>query len=93
MNAKLKDILERVETWPKERQEDAARLLMAMEVQDASLYRLTDEQRQPAEPVLGGEEHVERRITARSGRVLGDGHRHPHEDAVAGREGVTDLCP
>ncbi|SDR61611.1 hypothetical protein SAMN05444161_0054 [Rhizobiales bacterium GAS191] len=40
----LKAIIERVESWPEDRQEDAARLLLAMEEQDASSYRLTDEQ-------------------------------------------------
>jgi len=46
--------LERVRTWPAARQEDAARLLLEMEAQDASPYRLTDEQlaevRRPAAP-------------------------------------------
>ena len=37
-------VLERVRTWPAERQEDAARLLLEMEAQDASPYRLTEEQ-------------------------------------------------
>jgi hypothetical protein len=37
-------VLERVRTWPAERQEDAARLLLEMEAQDASPYRLSDEQ-------------------------------------------------
>jgi len=37
-------VLERVRTWPAARQEDAARLLLEMEAQDASPYRLTDEQ-------------------------------------------------
>lgn len=37
-------VLERVRTWPAERQEDAARLLLEMEAQDASPYRLNDEQ-------------------------------------------------
>ena len=37
-------VLERVRTWPAKRQEDAARLLLEMEAQDASPYRLTDEQ-------------------------------------------------
>jgi hypothetical protein len=30
-------------TWPNERQEDAAKLLLLMESQDQSDYRLTDE--------------------------------------------------
>ncbi|HEY5305589.1 MAG TPA: hypothetical protein VIJ52_02825, partial [Pseudolabrys sp.] len=33
-----------VERWPQDRQEDAARVLRDMEEQDASPYRLTDEQ-------------------------------------------------
>jgi hypothetical protein len=41
---RVKEILERVLTWPPERQEDAVRVLKAMEQQDASAYRLTDEQ-------------------------------------------------
>ena len=37
-------VLERVRSRPAERQEDAARLLLEMEAQDTSPYRLTDEQ-------------------------------------------------
>lgn len=37
-------VIERVHTWPKERQEDVARVLLEMEKQDKSTYRLTDEQ-------------------------------------------------
>jgi hypothetical protein len=40
----VKEILDRVLTWPPERQEDAVRVLSDMEKQDASPYRLTDEQ-------------------------------------------------
>ena len=40
----VKEVLDRVLTWPRERQEHAARALTAMEEQDASQYRLTDEQ-------------------------------------------------
>ncbi len=40
----VKEILDRVLTWPPKRQEDAARVLSEMEAQDASPYRLTDEQ-------------------------------------------------
>jgi hypothetical protein len=40
----VKAVLDRVLTWPSERQEDAAKILMLMESQDDSVYRLTDEQ-------------------------------------------------
>jgi hypothetical protein len=42
--SQVKSILERVLTWPPERQEDAAEVLMLMEQQDKTTYRLTDEQ-------------------------------------------------
>jgi hypothetical protein len=45
MTAKdLEELIERVRHWPKERQEDAAEVLLEMERQDASQYRLTDAQ-------------------------------------------------
>jgi len=37
-------VLDRVKTWPKSRQEDAARVLLEMEAQDKSRYQLTGEQ-------------------------------------------------
>ena len=40
----VKAILDRVLEWPSERQEDAAKVLMLMESQNESSYRLTDEQ-------------------------------------------------
>lgn len=40
----IKAILDRVLTWPEQRQEDAAKVLMLMEASDQSVYRLTDEQ-------------------------------------------------
>jgi hypothetical protein len=40
----LKAVLDRVLTWPPERQEDAARLLTQMEEAGESRYQLTDEQ-------------------------------------------------
>ena len=45
MTAKdLEALLERVRQWPKERQEDAAAVLLEIERQDESRYRLTDAQ-------------------------------------------------
>jgi uncharacterized protein YigA (DUF484 family) len=45
MTAKdLEDLMERVRHWPKDRQEDAAEILLEMERQDASRHRLTDAQ-------------------------------------------------
>jgi hypothetical protein len=40
----VKTILDRVLTWPRERQQDAAEILTLMEEQDKTAYRLTDEQ-------------------------------------------------
>jgi hypothetical protein len=40
----VKEILDRVLTWPRERQEDAAELLLLIEEHDGSPHQLTDEQ-------------------------------------------------
>ena len=40
----LKEVLERVETWPAERQEDAALVLIEMEEQDARQVSISDSQ-------------------------------------------------
>jgi DNA-binding transcriptional MerR regulator len=40
----IKAVLDRVLTWPPERQEDVAAFLMSVEAQDKSRYRLSDEQ-------------------------------------------------
>ena len=42
----LKEVVERIQNWPEERQKDAAQVLLEMEQQDASRYRLTDAQAQ-----------------------------------------------
>jgi hypothetical protein len=42
----IEELIERVRQWPKKRQEDAAEVLLEMERQDASRYRLTDAQAQ-----------------------------------------------
>jgi hypothetical protein len=45
MTAKdLEELIERVRHWPKDRQDDAAEILLEMERQDTSRYRLTDAQ-------------------------------------------------
>ena len=45
MTAKdLEELIERVRHWPKERQQDAAEVLLEMERQDTSGYRLTGAQ-------------------------------------------------
>jgi hypothetical protein len=41
---RVKAVLDRVLTWPPERQEDAVEILKAVEEQDASDLRLNDEQ-------------------------------------------------
>jgi len=40
----VKEILDRVQTWPTERQADVAEVVKLMEAQDKSGLRLTDEQ-------------------------------------------------
>ena len=42
--AQVKEILDRVLTWPPERQADVARVVELMEKQDSSTLRLTDDQ-------------------------------------------------
>ncbi|MDI1264919.1 MAG: hypothetical protein PS018_16835 [bacterium] len=42
----LDELMERVRQWPRQRQEDAAEVLLEMERQDASRYRLTNAQAQ-----------------------------------------------
>jgi len=44
MKKKLREVIRRVEFWPEERQENAAKVLLQMEAQSASPHRLTEEQ-------------------------------------------------
>jgi len=41
----IDEVLGRVRTWPEERQEKAANLLLVLEEMDESLFPLTDEER------------------------------------------------
>jgi predicted transcriptional regulator len=44
MNARLKDILERAQSWPEAAQENAVDLLLALEREYAEPYQATDEE-------------------------------------------------
>jgi len=44
MTKRLQDVIERVRQWPDERQDEAAELLLDLEAQQTSRYRLTPEQ-------------------------------------------------
>jgi predicted transcriptional regulator len=39
----VKEVLDRVLTWPRERQEDAARMLLVLEAREAELYHPSDD--------------------------------------------------
>lgn len=57
MTKLLEKAIARVRNWPKARQDDAARMLLAMEAQGTEPYRLTAEER---EAVKAAMEAVER---------------------------------
>ncbi|NOJ38252.1 hypothetical protein [Bradyrhizobium australiense] len=40
----VKEVIERVLTWPRERQEDAAQMLLALEAREGELYRPDDDE-------------------------------------------------
>ena len=44
MTKRLQDVIERVRQWPDDRQDQAADLLLDLEAQQTSRYRLTPEQ-------------------------------------------------
>ncbi len=44
MTKRLQDVIERVRQWPDDRQDQAAELLLDLEAQQTSRYRLTPEQ-------------------------------------------------
>ena len=61
MTKELSEIIERVKTWPAERQEDAAHMLKAMERSGTETYQLSDEERRLideglASPVVSDED-------------------------------------
>jgi hypothetical protein len=71
--AQIDSILDRVRTWPEERQEDAARILLAMEDQDTGIYRLSDEERAEIRAALA---EVERGEVASDEEVAAVFNRH-----------------
>ena len=68
-------ILDRIHSWPRSRQEDAARLLLAMEAQDGSVYELSEKERADLEAALAemarGEFATDEEIAAVFGRKRG----------------------
>jgi hypothetical protein len=61
MTQQLKEMIERVKTWPEWRQEDAAYLLEMMEESGTKIYRLSDDERDAVReglesPVVSDEE-------------------------------------
>lgn len=50
--SQIEAVLERVRSWPPERQQDAARVLLAMEAEDAGTYRLSPEERADLQAAL-----------------------------------------
>jgi hypothetical protein len=63
----IDSILERVHYWHRQRQEDAARLLLAIEAQDTATYVLSDEERADLMAAL---EEVERDEIAEESEAL-----------------------
>lgn len=51
MSKLLQDVIDRVQRWPEDRQDDAARLLLDFEAQQTGAYRLTAEQVQQVERI------------------------------------------
>ena len=59
MTKLLDKALERVRAWPKDRQDDAARLLLAIDRRDAEPYALSAEERAEIDAALGEVERGE----------------------------------
>jgi predicted transcriptional regulator len=71
--APIDSILDRVRTWPQERQEDAAHILLAMEDQETGIYRLRDEERAEIRAAL---DEIERGEVASDEEVAAVFNRH-----------------
>ena len=59
--SKISELMERVKTWPAQRQEDVARVIERMEANGTETYHLSDEERRLvdeglASPVVSGED-------------------------------------
>lgn len=54
MTKLLRDVIERVQAWPEDRQDEAARLLLDLEAQQAGGLRLTSEQVAEVERIRRG---------------------------------------
>jgi hypothetical protein len=72
MNAKLKELIERVDAWPDEAQEEALQLLLALEQEYAEPYKLSSEDRaaidQSLEDMRQGRFATDEQIAAVFGR-------------------------
>jgi hypothetical protein len=55
MTQQLAEMIERVKTWPEKRQDDAARMLQAMEDGGTDVYHLTDAERRAIDEGLASE--------------------------------------
>jgi hypothetical protein len=51
MTKLLRDVIARVQTWPDDRQDEAARLLLDLEAQRTNAHRLTPEQMKEVEDI------------------------------------------
>ena len=80
----LEDLIQRVRRWPKERQEDAAEILLEMERQDGSGYRLTDAQ---------AEEVVRIRRDIREGRGGSIGKRRRYAGSPVDAAATSNNVP
>lgn len=72
----IESIFQRVRTWPIERQEDAAAMLLKMEEQDVEIRELTDEERADLEEALAEAEREEP-VPDEEMRALFDRYRLP----------------